>query len=42
MPKLVEEIQKCKKLKFDSKSPIDKKNSILKKKSPKSDVYVLN
>jgi len=28
IPKLVEEIQKCKRLKFDSKSPIDKENSI--------------
>jgi len=28
MPKLVEEIQKCKRLKFDSKNPVDKKNSI--------------
>jgi hypothetical protein len=28
IPKLVEEIQKCKRLKFDSESPVDKKNSI--------------
>jgi len=28
IPKLVEEIQKCKKLKFDSESPVDKENSI--------------
>jgi hypothetical protein len=28
MPKLVEEIQKCKRLKFDSENPADKKNSI--------------
>jgi hypothetical protein len=28
MPKLVEEIQKCKRLKFDSGSPVDKENSI--------------
>jgi hypothetical protein len=27
-PKLVEEIQKCKRLKFDSESPVDKENSI--------------
>jgi hypothetical protein len=27
-PKLVEEIQKYKRLKFDSESPVDKKNSI--------------
>jgi hypothetical protein len=32
MPKLVEEIQKCKRLKFDSESPIDEKNSILGRK----------
>jgi len=42
MPKLVEEIQKCKRLKFDSESRVDKENSILRKKSPKSDVYGLN
>jgi len=28
MPKLVEEIQKYKRLKFDSESPVDKENSI--------------
>ena len=28
MPKLVEEIQKCKRLKFDSESPVDEENSI--------------
>jgi len=28
MPKLVKEIQKCKKLKFDSESPVDEENSI--------------
>ena len=28
MPKLVEEIQKCKRLKFESGSPVDKENSI--------------
>jgi predicted house-cleaning noncanonical NTP pyrophosphatase (MazG superfamily) len=28
MPKLVEYIQKCKRLKFDNKNPIDKENSI--------------
>jgi hypothetical protein len=28
MPKLIEEIQKYKRLKFDSESPVDKKNSI--------------
>jgi hypothetical protein len=27
-PRLVEEIQKCKRLKFDSESPVDKENSI--------------
>jgi hypothetical protein len=27
-PKFVEEIQKCKRLKFDSESPVDKENSI--------------
>jgi hypothetical protein len=32
MPKLVEEIQKCKRLKFDSESPVDEKNSILGRK----------
>ena len=42
MPKLVEEIQKCKRLKFDSESPVDKKNSNLRKKSPKSNVNGLN
>jgi hypothetical protein len=42
MPKLVEEIQKCKRLKFDSESPVDKENSNLRKKSPKSNVYGLN
>jgi hypothetical protein len=26
IPKLIEEIQKCKRLKFDSESPIDKEN----------------
>jgi hypothetical protein len=29
---LVEEIQKCKMLKFDSESPVDEKNSILERK----------
>jgi len=28
MPKLVEEIQKYKRLKFDSESPVDEENSI--------------
>jgi hypothetical protein len=28
IPKLIEEIQKYKRLKFDSESPIDKENSI--------------
>jgi hypothetical protein len=28
MPRLVEEIQKYKRLKFDSESPVDKENSI--------------
>jgi hypothetical protein len=42
IPKLVEEIQKCIRLKFDSESPVHKKNSILRKKSSKSDVYGLN
>jgi len=28
MPKLVEEIQKCKRLKFDSESHVDEENSI--------------
>jgi hypothetical protein len=28
IPKLVKEIQKCKRLKFDSESPVDKENSI--------------
>jgi len=42
MPKLVEEIQKCKRLKFDNESPVDKKNSNLRKKIPKSDIYGLN
>jgi len=32
MPKLVEEIQKCKRLKFDIESPVDEKNSILERK----------
>ena len=37
MPKLVEEVQKCKRVKFDSifltdKSPVDKENSIWKRK----------
>jgi len=32
IPKLVEEIQKCKRLKFDSESPVDKENSILERK----------
>jgi hypothetical protein len=32
MPKFVEEIQKCKRLKFDSESPVDEKNSILGRK----------
>ena len=31
-PKLVEEIQKCKRLKFDSESPVDKENSIWERK----------
>jgi len=31
-PKLVEEIQKCKRLKFDSESPVDKENSIWRRK----------
>jgi hypothetical protein len=46
-PKFVEEVQKCKRLKFDSisltdESPVDKENSILKKIYSKSDVYRLN
>jgi len=46
-PKLVEEVQKCKRLKFDSmslidESSVDKENSILKKKYSKSDVYRFN
>jgi hypothetical protein len=28
MPKSVEEIQKCKRLKFDSERPVDEENSI--------------
>jgi len=45
--KLVEEVQKCKTLKFDSlslsdESPVDKENSILKKIYSKSDVNGLN
>jgi hypothetical protein len=28
MPKFVEEIQKCKRLKFDSESPVDNEDSI--------------
>jgi hypothetical protein len=32
MPKLVEEIQKCKRLKFDSESHVDEKNLILGRK----------
>ena len=32
MPKLVEEIQKYKRLKFDSESPVDEKNLILERK----------
>ena len=45
--KLVEEVQKCKRLKFDSlslsdESPVDKENSILKKIYSKSDVDGLN
>jgi len=32
IPKLVEEIQKCKRLKFDSESHVDKENSILGRK----------
>jgi len=32
MPKLVEEIQKYKRLKFDSESPVDEKNLILGRK----------
>jgi hypothetical protein len=44
--KLVEEVQKCKRLKFDSISltgegPVNKENSILEKSS-KSNVYGLN
>jgi len=31
-PKFVEEIQKCKRLKFDSESPVDKENSIWRRK----------
>jgi len=46
-PKFVEEVQKCKMLKFDSisltdESPVNKENSILKKIYSKSDVYRLN
>jgi len=45
--KLVEEVQKCKRLKFDSlsltdESSVDKENSILKKIYSKLDVYGLN
>jgi len=45
--KLVEKVQKCKRLKFDSllltdESLVDKENSILKKIYSKSDVYGLN
>jgi hypothetical protein len=32
MLKLIEEIQKCKRLKFDSESPVNKKNSIWRRK----------
>jgi hypothetical protein len=44
---LVEKVQKCKRLKFDSllltdESLVDKENSILKKIYSKSDVYGLN
>jgi hypothetical protein len=46
-PKFVEEVQKCKMLKFDNisltdESPVNKENSILKKIYSKSDVYRLN
>ena len=46
-PKLVEEVQKYKRLKFNSVlltdvSSVDKENSILKKLYSKSDVYRLN
>jgi hypothetical protein len=45
--KLVEKVQKCKKLKFDSifltdESPVDKENSSWGKKSLQSDVYGFN
>jgi hypothetical protein len=45
--KLVEEVQKCKRLKFGSlslsaESPVDKENLILKKIYSKSDVNGLN
>jgi hypothetical protein len=44
-PQLVEEVQKCKRLKFDSlslteESPIDKKNSILKKKHIQNQMFM--
>jgi hypothetical protein len=46
-PKLIEEVQKYKRLKFDNmfltdESPVDKKNSSWGRKSLKSDIYVLN
>jgi len=45
--KLVEKVQKCKRLKFDSifltdESPVDKENSSWGKKSLQSDVYGFN